>query len=168
MVINPRDCILFRSEPPNVVQRTIWPCYLHSPRPAVVPRQQTRAPRAHNQIMAPKRDLPSASAGKSEAEGLGPLSAMREALIMAAAIFLLAMITAAVLVHFIVPSQERRALPWTVDERAAAFAVCTQARMFTSEDEQKRRSAAKLLTLDAARQIGANIAKLPELSWKAG
>jgi hypothetical protein len=57
--------------------------------------------------------------------------------------------------------------PWSVDERAAAFAVCDAngqvlAHIFF-EDKPPRRSATKLLSKDEARRIAANIAKLPEL-----
>jgi hypothetical protein len=49
---DPRDCISFRSESPKIVQRAIWPCYLHPPRLAVVPWRQNRAAAAYSQIMA--------------------------------------------------------------------------------------------------------------------
>ncbi len=57
--------------------------------------------------------------------------------------------------------------PWTVEERAAAFAVCDangQALAYVYfQDEPGRRSAVKLLSKDEARRIAVNIAKLPQL-----
>jgi endo-1,4-beta-D-glucanase Y len=57
--------------------------------------------------------------------------------------------------------------PWSVEDIDDAFAVIDGAGQKLSyvyyEEEPGRRSAAKLLTKDEARRIGANIAKLPEL-----
>ena len=57
--------------------------------------------------------------------------------------------------------------PWTVEQQDACYVVRDyngQALSYVYfEDEPGRRSAAKLLTRDKARQIAANIAKLPEL-----
>lgn len=57
--------------------------------------------------------------------------------------------------------------PWTADETDACFIVKGkngQALAYVYfEDEPGRRAAAKLLTLDEARPIAANIAKLPGL-----
>jgi hypothetical protein len=69
--------------------------------------------------------------------------------------------------HPVVPSPLRFPPPWSVEERAAAFAVCDangQALAYVYfEDEPGRRSAAKLLSKDQARRIAVNIAKLPQL-----
>ena len=63
--------------------------------------------------------------------------------------------------------QRRFPPPWTVEELDACFVVKDSAGQKLSyvyfEDEQGRRSAAKLLSKDEARRIAANIAKLPEL-----
>jgi hypothetical protein len=57
--------------------------------------------------------------------------------------------------------------PWTVEETDACFIVRDHNGQALSyvyfEEEQGRRSAAKLLTKDEARRIAANIAKLPGL-----
>ena len=57
--------------------------------------------------------------------------------------------------------------PWQVDETEACFIVRDRNKQAFAyvyfEEEQGRRSAAKLLTRDEARRIAANIAKLTEL-----
>jgi hypothetical protein len=57
--------------------------------------------------------------------------------------------------------------PWQIDETEACFIVRDRNKQALAydyfEEEQGRRSAAKLLTRDEARRIAANIARLPEL-----
>ena len=57
--------------------------------------------------------------------------------------------------------------PWSVEDIDAAFVVKDSAGQKLAyvyyENEQGRRSAAKLLSQDEARRIASNIAKLPEL-----
>jgi hypothetical protein len=57
--------------------------------------------------------------------------------------------------------------PWPVGERPACFIVSDangQALAYVYyEEEPGRRSAAKLVTMDEARRISGNIAKLPSL-----
>ena len=56
--------------------------------------------------------------------------------------------------------------PWRVEELEACFIVLDSTGQklgyFYYEEEPGRRSAAKMLTKDEARRIGANFAKLPE------
>jgi hypothetical protein len=57
--------------------------------------------------------------------------------------------------------------PWTVQELEACFVVIDSSGQKLAfvyhQDEPSRRAAAKLPSKDQARQIAANIAKLPEL-----
>jgi hypothetical protein len=73
----------------------------------------------------------------------------------------------AVQVQLPMTSARRFPPPWTVEETDACFIVRDrnkQALAFVYfEEEQGRRSAAKLLTRDEARRIATNIAKLPGL-----
>ena len=74
----------------------------------------------------------------------------------------------------LVPTQTAPALtarrfppPWSVEDIGDAFAVRDSTRQKLAyvyyEEEPGRRRAAKLLPKDEARQIAANIAKLPKL-----
>jgi hypothetical protein len=70
-----------------------------------------------------------------------------------------------------VPSSRRFPPPWTIEELNDACFVVRDANgqqlaYVYFEEEPGRRVAAKLLTRDEARRIGANIAKLPELVRK--
>jgi hypothetical protein len=60
--------------------------------------------------------------------------------------------------------QRRFPPPWSVEDNGVCFIVkdSVEQRYIYYEEEPGRRSAAKLLSRDEARQIAANIAKLPE------
>ena len=70
----------------------------------------------------------------------------------------------------IVPATRHFPPPWTIEDNGACYIVKDrngQALAFVyCEDEPGRRTAASLLTRDAARRIAANIANLPELVRK--